>query len=613
MNTLLQDALSADQRTALAAKLRRRLVERQTRALAAQVEADHDVVVLGGGAAGLTLALQLARERPTTRIAVVERNVHPVSEVTHKVGESTVEIAAHYLRDVIGLQDHLAEHQLRKFGLRMFFSAGDNRCISDRRELGPSTFPPLATYQVDRGRLENELAARCREAGIKLWTGNVRDVVFATNATPHQVTFTTDGCDCTVTSRWLVDATGRAGLTRRLSGERRVSIGHRANAVWFRIDHRIDIDLWSANQSWRTRISPGLRAMSTNHLMGDGYWVWLIRLPSGGTSIGIVTADDQHEFSTLNTLDHALHWLSMHEPQVADLVREHISQIQDFRVMKDYAYSTNTVFDAEARLCVTGEAGVFLDPLYSPGLDHIAICNSLATDLITRSLRGESVDHCAHGHQQTFLTIADIWAGIYRKQYRLMGDPLVMTSKVVWDTAFYWGLFGLIFFHDLFRSAGTDPSLLSDLRKLTDLSNRMQSFFREWSHIEGRVANGDYVDLYSSLNFMVELHHGMVDARGDVVLADHLSHNCELLHAVAGQLVDCVMQVHADRSDDHAVAAIQAWQCDPVLSTARRSYRRYQATQPLDRGWLPVDVNRTDDTRTSEEVEVDVLADLKTS
>ena len=78
----------------------------------------YDVAILGGGIAGLTLALQLKKARPATSILVAEKQDHPVPEATHKVGESTVEIAAYYLRNVLGLEEHLRAHQLNKFGLR---------------------------------------------------------------------------------------------------------------------------------------------------------------------------------------------------------------------------------------------------------------------------------------------------------------------------------------------------------------------------------------------------------------------------------------------------------------------------------------------------------------
>ena len=79
---------------------------------------------MGGGLAGLSLAIQLRREVPALSVRVLERNRHPVPEAAFKIGESTVEIGAHYFDTVLGLKPHLEQCQLRKFGFRFFFSDG---------------------------------------------------------------------------------------------------------------------------------------------------------------------------------------------------------------------------------------------------------------------------------------------------------------------------------------------------------------------------------------------------------------------------------------------------------------------------------------------------------
>jgi 2-polyprenyl-6-methoxyphenol hydroxylase-like FAD-dependent oxidoreductase len=55
----------------------------------------HDVVITGGGLAGLTLALHLRQSFAEIDILILERRVHPVPIAAPKVGESTVEIGAH--------------------------------------------------------------------------------------------------------------------------------------------------------------------------------------------------------------------------------------------------------------------------------------------------------------------------------------------------------------------------------------------------------------------------------------------------------------------------------------------------------------------------------------
>ena len=64
----------------------------------------YDVVILGGGLAGLTLSLQLRQSRPNISILILEMRKNEASVAAHKVGESTVELGSHYLREVLNLQ-----------------------------------------------------------------------------------------------------------------------------------------------------------------------------------------------------------------------------------------------------------------------------------------------------------------------------------------------------------------------------------------------------------------------------------------------------------------------------------------------------------------------------
>src|SRR4029077_11160525 len=81
----------------------------------------YDVAILGGGLAGLTLALQLKRARPETSVFVAEKRAGPAPEAAFKVGESTVELSADYFARVCGMRDHIERDQLFKAGLRFFF------------------------------------------------------------------------------------------------------------------------------------------------------------------------------------------------------------------------------------------------------------------------------------------------------------------------------------------------------------------------------------------------------------------------------------------------------------------------------------------------------------
>src|SRR5712691_6709332 len=110
----------------------------------------YDVVVLGGGLAGLTIAIQLKKATKATRILVLERVKHPVREAAFKVGESTVEIGARYYAHIVGMKEHLETRQLRKMGLRYFFPANNNQELRTRIEVGAAYLPAIPAYQIDR-------------------------------------------------------------------------------------------------------------------------------------------------------------------------------------------------------------------------------------------------------------------------------------------------------------------------------------------------------------------------------------------------------------------------------------------------------------------------------
>src|SRR5437660_5863593 len=137
----------------------------------------YDVAILGGGLAGLSMAMQLKLTRPDTRVLVTDKRTEPAPEAAFKVGESSVEVGAHYYREVIGMRDHLEQMQLRKLGLRFLLPAGDNSDITKRVEFCTPAHLAAFTHQIDRGRFENELFRRSLKQGAEAYRGwRVQDV-----------------------------------------------------------------------------------------------------------------------------------------------------------------------------------------------------------------------------------------------------------------------------------------------------------------------------------------------------------------------------------------------------------------------------------------------------
>ena len=178
----------------------------------------HDVVIAGGGLAGLTLALQLKQRFADLDILVLERKRHPVPEAAHKVGESSVEIGANYFSQVLGLKQHLEERQLKKFGFR-FFSSEGRRDIEAVTEIGASRYLAVPSYQIDRGIFENFLGEEVQRRGIAFVDGaRVQDIALDESGGLHRIDWRIGDAQHTTQARWVVDACGRAGLLKRKLG-----------------------------------------------------------------------------------------------------------------------------------------------------------------------------------------------------------------------------------------------------------------------------------------------------------------------------------------------------------------------------------------------------------
>lgn len=513
--------------------------ERPVTAMTDRDQTTFDVVICGGGLSGLLLARQLRQQQPDRSVALIERTTRPLPDGCHKVGESSVELGCQYIEE-LGLEQYMLDRQLVKLGLR-FFPGGGDRPLHERTEIGPCAEPVVKSYQMDRGRLENDLRDFNEADGVTMLEGRkVTTIELRQGDELHDVAYeaVADGASSgQITARWVVDATGRQALLRKRMKSTRGS-PHTANASWFRIEGRVGPnDLVPASETeWHARPVADERWRSTNHFMGPGYWAWLIPLSTGMTSVGLVLHEELHDPKVVAGIDNTMAFLREHEPHLAKALEGH--EVKDFLCLGKYSHQVARAWSPD-RWALVGEAGAFVDPLYSPGTDYIAFANNFTAELIRRDFAGEEWHaQCTHLNY-LYRALVSGAIDLFRQSAPVYGHPSAMVAKIYWDNLSYWSFTCHLSQQEIYKLSPEEYQPYGEIgSRLAELGNYIQNWLREWAlaapeeqtpkffgaphfpsvHIDAHMKVGNKMSLPETLEYMRMRRQQIEEAAAEIVL-----------------------------------------------------------------------------------------------
>jgi flavin-dependent dehydrogenase len=396
--------------------------------------ARYDVLVLGGALSGTGFVTFLRQRLPDCRAVVVELS----ESFGRRVGEATVEVSGSFLCR-LGLSDHLEAEHLPKHGLRYWFGDGEPRDLDEMTEVGGWEVPSLPSFQLDRSRVDEHLLEQVREEGCEvLRPAKVVEIEHGWPESRVRIE-TEDGKERVLTARWVVDASGRRAFIARRKRLHHKFQEHPTAALWARFEGVADLDAPGVLSA--ESLHPMERRLATNHFCGYGWWCWVIPLAGGQTSIGLVYHKDLFQLPGEGTLRERFEAFLRSQAGLGDLLREARVDGDDFMALQHLPYKTERYMDKGWAL--VGDAASFIDPYYSPGLDHVAIsayatARLLADDLGGR-LEGEALDAAIAEHNACFERSYHRWyAALYEDKYELLGDADLVTCAFLVDTALYY-------------------------------------------------------------------------------------------------------------------------------------------------------------------------------
>ncbi len=491
----------------------------------------YDVIICGGGLAGLTLARQLKVEFPQLSTLVIEKRTFPKPIATYKVGESTTEIASFYFKEDLQLSDYFKNAHFKKLGFRFILGDGRDEWTT-RPEIGLSKYPPYDSLQMDRGVLENDLYEINKVSGVEIIDDTaITDIEINEKAQDNIVKIKNDAGDFDISCRWVIDAMGRRlFFHNKYNLTKKMETPH--NAAWFRVKGRFDVEdmVSKDNATFRNHVPHKNRYYSTFHIMGQGYWVWLIPLNSGHTSIGIVTSEAYHDFSTYNTKAKAKAWLEQYEPTIAKHLENF--KMEDFLRNKNYSHSATRVASIDRWAC-TGEAAVFADPLYSPGSNMIGYENTCIVDMLRKDLSNNLEEKHVDRLSQFIISQNEWLIDHIQGSYPYFGHQQVYTLAYLWSVVIGWSLDCPQMFNKTFLDIEVKTRLDKENANIIFALGRMKKLFLDWHKVAKNTFTFDFID-YLNIPFILDIFkRNLVPNKSLETLIEDRIHTVERLEEFA--------------------------------------------------------------------------------
>jgi FAD-dependent halogenase len=381
--------------------------------MSAEQITEADVVVVGGGPAGSTLATLVAMRGH--KVILLEKDRFP----RFQIGESLLPSTIHGVCRLTGVADELAKAGfIRKRGGTLRWGANPE----------PWTFsfsvsPKMAgdtsfAYQVERSKFDKILLDHARRKGVDVREEHAVTAVLSGEDRVLGVAYQdAAGRSGEIRAKYLVDASGnKSRIYQEVGAARRYSEFFRSLA------------LFGYFENGKRLAEPN----SGNILCAafDSGWFWYIPLSPTLTSVGAVVRREMAA-KIQGDPEEALNGLIAECPLISDYLSEAKrvtdGQYGELRVRKDYSYA-NTRFWRPG-MALVGDSACFVDPIFSSGV-HLATYGALlAARSINSVLAGTVDEDTAFGEFEQR----------YRREYGVFYEFLVSFYDMhVDENSYFW-------------------------------------------------------------------------------------------------------------------------------------------------------------------------------
>ncbi|MGI9323160.1 MAG: NAD(P)/FAD-dependent oxidoreductase [Pseudomonadales bacterium] len=329
----------------------------------------HDVVIIGAGPVGSIAAAML--KRAGVAALVLEGQQFP----RFSIGESLLPYCMTYIEQA-GMLDLVNRAGFQLKDGAVFWRDGKQATFDFTKKYGAG---PGTTFQVQRADFDKLLADEAAGMGVEIRYGHKVGAV-SLDPSPSLDITTDQGDGYQLDCRFVLDASGFGRVLPRLLDMEQPSEFPVRSSVFTHISDGIGASGHAGYD--RNKI------LIIVHPEHSDVWYWLIPFSNGRSSLGVVGEPQLLQSLGDDPLS-ALKLLVSQDRGLADLLKN-ADYDTEARQMTGYAANVTSLWGKGFALL--GNAGEFLDPIFSSGVTIAMKSAGLAAPLVAKQLGGEPVD-----------------------------------------------------------------------------------------------------------------------------------------------------------------------------------------------------------------------------